>query len=108
MRTNPSSNIGLHITNVFGGHGTRSTLIASPDMDSKNADLRPRLSLSCHGDQADPNMVFKRTATKLAPASDATKVDAPWPKGLHDESWVEHAKLPDSFWMKEESDQYRA
>jgi len=103
-RTTPSSNIGMFITTT-SKEGVR---IAAPDTDSKNADLRPRLSLSCHGDQADPNMVFKRTATKLAPASDATKVDAPWPKGLHDESWVEHAKLPDSFWMKEESDQYRA
>jgi|TARA_B110000091_G_C13683996_1_gene419143 hypothetical protein len=137
-RTNPSSNIGLHITNVFGGHGTRSVLIASPDMDSKNADLRPRLSLSCHGDQADPSMVFKRTATTLAPINTVIKatktlqpatkvmaavspdtkdakatlattkpkvvavednqVSAPWPKGLHDESWIEHVKLPDSFW----------
>lgn len=103
-RTTPSSNIGMFITTT-SKEGVR---IAAPDADSKNADLRPRLSLSCHGDQADPNMVFKRTATKLAPASDATKVNAPWPKGLHDESWVEHAKLPDSFWMKDVSDQYRA
>ena len=95
--------------------------------------MRPRISLSCHGDQADPELVFKRISTSVTPvamgkdnvqtaskviaaiqpeiknikaASSSNKVvkkalekvGAPWPKGLHDESWIEHAKLPDSFW----------
>ena len=96
-RTVPSSNIGMFITTT----SKTGVNIAAPDANAKNADLRPRLSLSCHGDQADPTLVFKRTSTTLTPAPlNDGKVDAPWPKGLHDESWIEHAKLPDKFWTK--------
>lgn len=99
-RTVPTSNIGMLLTTT----SKEGVNIAAPDMNAKNADLRPRLSLSCHGDQADPTMVFKRTGTKVAPAVaslkkiDEGKVNAIWPKGLHDESWLEHAKLPEKFW----------
>jgi len=100
-RTVPSANIGVLITTT----SKDGVAVAAPDMDAKNADLRPRLSLACHGDQADPTMVFKRTGVKVvAHGNDGKvngndgKVNAVWPKGLHDESWLEHAKLPEKFW----------
>ena len=92
-------------------------------MPAKSADLRPRLSLSCHGDQADPTLVFKsKAATTLrragedpparisgavnaetaganfAEAHNRGKVNAPWPKDLKDVSWLEGAKLDDIDW----------
>ena len=95
-RTVPSTNIGLLITTT----DKAGVNVAAPDMDSKNADLRPRLSLSCHGDQADPTLVrLKRTSTTVKTA-DSSKVNAAWPKGLHDESWLEHANLPQRFWSE--------
>ena len=94
-RTVPSTNIGLLITTT----DKAGVNVAAPDMDSKNADLRPRLSLSCHGDQADPTLVrLKRTSTTVKTAD--SKVNAAWPQGLHDESWLEHANLPQRFWSE--------
>ena len=100
--------------------------VAAPDMPAKSADLRPRLSLSCHGDQADPTLVFKsKAATTLRRAGEGAarnalsrdgevdaetagdnfdeahnrgKVNAPWPKDLKDVSWLEGAKLDDVDW----------
>ena len=105
-RTEPTANIGLYLSTTSG----TGTKVAAPDMPAKSADIRPRLSLSCHGDQADPNMVFKaaRATTlkaaaqeKVAAAEGGEKremVNAPWPAGLHDESWLEHANLKDLDW----------
>jgi hypothetical protein len=100
-RTVPTSNIGMFITTT----SKEGVNVAAPDASDKDADIRPRLSLSCHGDQADPTLVFKRTSTKLTPVTkDDGKVNAPWPKGLHDESWIEHAKLPAKFWTETDID----
>lgn len=119
-RTDPKSNVGLYITTT----SKEGVEVATPDMPTKSADLRPRLSLSCHGDQADPNLVFKSkgAATLRRAGEGATtaaktgveqgdgvsvgtaganfdashnrgKVNAPWPKGLKDVSWLENAKL---------------
>ena len=119
-RTDPKINVGLYITTT----SKEGVNVAAPDMPAKSADLRPRLSLSCHGDQADPTLVFKsRAATTLRRAGEGAnaaaktggerddgvsveaaganfdasrnrgKVNAPWPKGLADVSWLENAKL---------------
>jgi hypothetical protein len=127
-RTDPEQNIGLYITTPSKSGDVD---VAAPDMPAKSADLRPRLSLSCHGDQADSEMVFKSAgagttlrvaagaggdATKadagisaeksvsaatagpnFAAAHNRGKVNAPWPKGLEDVSWLENAKLTEDF-----------
>merc|ERR1712146_225976 len=61
-RSDKESNIGIRIKVKSAGKTMR---LAAPDFDNENADLRPRLSLSCHGDQVDPSAVFKATSTDL-------------------------------------------
>lgn len=48
--------------------------IGAPDFEAANGDLRPRISLSCHGDQVDPSMVFKRTGVQVV-ATDGELAD---------------------------------
>lgn len=65
-RTDPKSNIGMYISTT----SKDGVEVVAPDMSAKSADLRPRLSLSCHGDQADPTLVFKsKAATTLRTAA---------------------------------------
>lgn len=66
-RTDKTTNIGMLI-----GIKSGTLRIAATDYSAAAADLRPRLSLSCHGDQANPDAVFKeRRAEMVVPDADA-------------------------------------
>ena len=61
--SDPKKNYGIVI--VPSGKDD-ATFVSHLDPD---ANQRPRLSLSCHGDRADANMVFKAKKTVLLKAA---------------------------------------
>lgn len=84
-RTDPSTNFGMIVRATADGEYE----VGAPDIGADDADLRPRLSLSCHGDQADPDMVFKSKGMTTLEDFDHSKSGAV-PADAVDDPWLLH------------------